>query len=485
MDKKETLKNKDKEDKNTAVYKEVAKTNKLFYLDSIYASIKDGINNNFVIPFALALKAPNDIISIINAAPNLVGSFFQLFTSDLINILKSRKKVIVFAALIDALMWLPIILIPFLWSKNYFLLINFLIIQAISNSILNPFFNSLLADIVSTEQRGKVLARMNQLSSLFSLLSSLIAGFVLSSFKNINSFIGFGIIFFTAFFSRLVSTLIKTRFYEPNHKIEEKKELSFFKFLFNIRKSNFGQFVMYNSWIKFAVGMSAPFFSVYMLQYLKMDYLTYSIVNGGAIISSFLVLNLWGKTIDEKGSRWMLGIGGLLIPLIPVFWIIFKDPWILFIIELFSGAAWAAYNLSTSNFVLESTSKEERIRMLSYYNFFAGFATFIGAFIGGKLMTKLPLDYFGNLFYFVFGLSALLRLIFSLYFLRKIKSERFTGLEIISPIERRITSIIPKEGTLWELIPYREIEEIGKKINEKITETIRKKKQNEMFRKKK
>lgn len=465
---------------NLNIYKEIEKSNKLFYFDTIYASIKDGISNNFIIPYALSLKAPNDFISLITAAPNLIGSFFQLFTNDLMNIIKSRKKVITISALIDSIMWLPILLIPYLWQNNYFLLLNFLSIQAISNSILNPFYNSLLADVVNIENRGKVIAKMNQLSSLFSLFSSLLSGLILSLFKEINPFFGYTLIFIVAFLARLGSTLIKSKFYEPNLKFNKIKESSIFNFTLNIRKSNFGQFVMYNSWIKFAVGMSAPFFSVYMLKYLNLDYITYSLINGAAIVSSFLIMNKWGKTIDKKGSRWMLGIGGLLIPLIPLFWIIFKDPLILIIVELFSGASWAAYNLSTSNFVLESTDKEERIILLSYFNFFAGFATFVGAFIGGKLMTYLPIDFLGNLFYFIFGLSAFLRLVFSLYFLRKIKSERFADLETISPIERRIISIIPKEGAVWELIPHREIKYISNEITNEIKKTLK----NNFFRKK-
>ncbi len=446
-------KNKD-EKKEVPEYIKIEKTKKFIYFDTVYTSIKEGINSNFILPYAIALKAPNDFIAIISATPGLVGSFFQLFASDLLNIIKSRRKVIFFTAFIDALLWIPILLLPFLWGNNYVLLLNFLIIQSISRAILNPFYNSLLGDIIPNEKRGIIFSRINQVSGMLSLFSSLIAGFVLSVFKNINPFFGFSIIFFVAFFSRLISAFIKNRFYEPELKQVQKGE-SLFHFSLNIRKSNFGQFVMYSSWMKFAVGISAPFFTVYMLKYLNMDFLTYSLINGAAIISSFIVLNKWGKNIDQKGSRWMLGISGLLVPIVPIFWIFFKQSVILFIIELFSGAVWAAYNLSTSNFVLDSTKREDRLLMLSYFNFFIGVATFFGAIIGGNLMKHLPADFLGNIFYFIFGLSALLRLMFSLYFLRKIKSEKFVDLESISPLEKRITSFLPKEGAIWQFIPHK------------------------------
>ncbi len=433
-------------------YKKKDRTVKLVYFDTLYAAIKDGVTSNFIIPYALALKAGNEYIAMISTMPNLIGSFFQLFSSDLLNILKNRKIIIFFTALLDALLWIPILLIPFLWEYNYILLLNFLIIQAIANSVLNPFYNSLLGDVVPQEKRGSIFGRINQLAGIMTFFSSLIAGFILSVFKPVNPFIGFALIFLIAFFSRAISSAIKSRFYEPPVEHDSKSE-SLFHFGINIRKSNFGQFVLYSSWMKFAVGIASPFFAVYMLESLKMDFLTFSLINAGSIISSFIVFHKWGREIDKNGSKWMLGITGFLVPLVPILWIIFNRPLILFIVELFSGAVWAGYNLSTSNFVMDATNSKNRLIMTSYFNFFVGVATFFGAMIGGFLMKNLPFDYFGNIFFFVFGLSAAFRMIFSLYFLRKIKDERFVDVELQGPKSKRIISIVPKEGAVWAFIP--------------------------------
>ncbi|NTV23646.1 MAG: MFS transporter [Nanoarchaeota archaeon] len=428
------------------------KTVKLMYLDTVYAAIKEGVNANFVLPFAIAMNAGSQYLALISSMPQLLGSFCQLFSADLMNLLKKRKTVIVFAALIDALMWIPLMLMPMLWSDNIFLLLNILVIQAIANSLLSPFFNSLLGDIMPQEERGKITSKLNQISGFMSLISSVIAGFVLAVFKPINPFFGFSLIFFLAFFARLVSTMVKSKFIEPEVKEAPKFE-SFFHFTRNIRKSNFGQFVMYNSWIKFAVGMSAPFFTVYMLKDLNMDFLTFTLINSAAIISSFVVLQAWGRSIDKEGSRKMLAITGFLIPTIPLLWIVFRDAWILFVIEIFSGAVWAGYNLATSNFVIDATKSENRLIMMSYHNFFIGVATFVGAMLGGLLVYKLPLDYMGNVNHFIFGLSAFLRLCFSLYFMRKIKEERFVDVELHGPLSKRIISILPKQGAIFDFIP--------------------------------
>jgi MFS family permease len=193
-------------------YKKKEATLKWTYFDSMFASIKDGINSQFIIPFALALNAGNEYIAMISSTPGLVGSFMQLFVSDILNIVKKRKTIIIFTALIDSILWLPILLIPFLWGQNYILLLNFLIIQAIANSILNPFFNSLLGDVVPEDRRGKFFSRLNQISGIFSFFSSLGAGLILSLLRPTHPYLGFAIIFFVAFISRLLSALVKLRF---------------------------------------------------------------------------------------------------------------------------------------------------------------------------------------------------------------------------------------------------------------------------------
>jgi MFS family permease len=435
-------------------YRKKEKTVNKIYLDTIYAAAKDGFSSNFIIPYALMLGAGNSFIAIISSMPQLIGSFLQLFSSDLLNIMKSRKKVIIASALLDAILYIPILLIPFLWDNNYILLLNFLILQAMATSILNPFFSSLLGDVMPEEKRGIISSRMNQISGIVSFFSSLLGGFILASFKSVSPLFGFSVIFFLAFSVRMVSAIIKSKFYEPALIIDEKGE-SLFTFGKNIGRTNYGKFVMYSSLIKLAVGISGPFFTVYMLNVLKMDFLTFSLINGASIISSIVVLNLLGHNIDKNGSRWMMGITGFLITLIPILWIIFKSPLALFIVELFAGAVWAGYNLSASNFVLDATTPKNRLVLTSYYNFFIGVMTFLGSLFGGYLISQLPETFFGSIFLFIFGVSAGLRLLFSLIFIPMIKEERFVDVEVKGPKSKTIITVLPKQGAVFEYLPRR------------------------------
>ena len=420
---------------------------KKIYEDSIFYSIKNGISSNFIIPFALSLNATSDIIAMISSAPQLIGSFFQLFSSDLMKKVGKRKIVIGTAALIDALFFIPILLIPFVWRSNYLLLLLFLILQAIAVELLRPVYNSLVGDIVPQRKRGNIFSKVNKISGIVSFTTSIIAGLILFYSK---PFIGFAIIFCIAFISRSISAYLRYNYSEPKHLVE-KNRISLRKFTAKLNKTNFGQFVLYSSLMKFAVAISSPFFAVYMLNYLKLDFLTYSIVNASAIISSFLVLSRWGRKIDLKGSRYMLRLSGFLVPWMPILWIFFKNPFILIIIQFISGATWSAYNLSSSNFMLDATTRSNRLVMTSYNNFFVGVMTFLGALLGGYLFKYLPADFYGNVFYFVFALSGILRLLISGYFIPNINEVR--KLEIHGPQAKRIDAINPQQGLDYSYIP--------------------------------
>jgi len=440
------------------VYKKLERTEKLFYKDTLYAAdtasaaIKNSITTNFIIPFAIAMHTPNEFIAAISSVPHMIGSFFQLFVADMLNVVRNRKTIIAITAAIDSFMWIPILLIPFIWNSNPFLLLNFLIVQAIALAILRPFYNSLLADVIPKHKRGSVIGRINKISGTVSFVSTIIFGVILSILKPYNPYLGFAVIFLLAFVSRAISATIKSKYYEPSS-APQRKIGSLLKFSKNIRKTNFGNFVLYSSLINFALGLSSPFFPVYMLTQLRLSFLTYSIIYSASIISSLAVLNNWGRELDKNGSKWMLSVSGFLIPWLPIIWIFFKSPFILILVQLASGAIWSAYKLAISNFVLDATDRSNRLIMNSYYNFFIGSFTFVGSMMGAFLIKVLPTEFMGNVFYFIFGLSGVLRFFISLFFIPNLKEERFVNIELKGPKARRIISIMPQQGVDYEFIP--------------------------------
>ena len=144
---------------------------------------------------------------------------------------------------------------------------------------------------------------------------------------------GFAIIFFIQAILRTFAATVRARYTDKPLDMGNKMQ-SLLNFGKNLRKTNFGKFVLFSSLIQFALGVSRPFFAPYMLEYLGWNMMTFTLITSASIISSLVVLKAWGQHIDKRGSRWMLSISGLLIPFFPLLWIFFKEP-IYFLLKNF------------------------------------------------------------------------------------------------------------------------------------------------------
>jgi len=232
-------------------------------------------------------------------------------------------------------------------------------------------------------------------------------------------FIGFSILFGIAFFARLISCWMLTKYYEPKLKLEKGYYFTIWQFIKRIPKGNFGKFTVFISLISFATAISSPFFSVYMLKDLKFTYITWMIVTFVSSSSTFLFIRLWGKFSDKFGNLKVLQITGLFIPLVPFAWF-FSSVIVgmglpalivyLFVVEFLSGLIWAGFNLSSSNFVYDSVSREKFAICVAYYNIFNGIGVFIGATLGG-ILSSVSFNFWGmNPLLFIFLVSGVLRM---------------------------------------------------------------------------
>ncbi|HYD03656.1 MAG TPA: MFS transporter [Alphaproteobacteria bacterium] len=418
--------------------------------DGLFVAVKNGFTENFVMPFAIALNATNGMLAALGSVPQLVASFLQLFAQSSLKFFKTRSRLIVWTALIQAFMWIPLIFIPLIAGDNivfaFTLLLIFYTLEVTIGNFQGPIYNSILGDIIDEDKRGEFFGKRNRVVNLMGFVSTFAAGLILSTFKKIDDgstahyiFIGFGILFFLAFISRLISSYYKSKIYDPPYN-PPKDDITFLGFLKNMTHNNYGIFVIYIFLFRLVVNLTAPFFALYLLRDMQMPYLKFTAIIGIAVISSFLTMGIWGKMIDRFGSKKVLTISGFLIPFSPLLLILgvyIQDPTTRFIYllaeEAFSGAVWAAFNLSTSSFLFDATSKNERVKYIAYYNFISGIAVFIGAMLGGVLIGLYPqwkAPVVASVIPFVFLTTAILRFLVTSIFIGKVREARMVEIDV-------------------------------------------------------
>src|SRR3989344_356317 len=405
--------------------KVVKKSLRYSIIDGSFYSLMTGVGHSLIIPFALAMKATNLQIGFLSSFPDLIAPLSQFAT---IKAMKhnQRKSLILKAALFQAFMWIPILLIPFIiLSQGPLVLVLIFSLLALFGSFIGPAWASWIGDLVPEEKRSSFFGTRNKIIGLVALISTLLAGFFLDKFKAINKiFLGFAILFFIAFVARLISISYIKKMYEPKFKLEEKYQFTFWQFIKKAPFNNFGRFTIYFTLINFTANIASPFFTVYMLKSLNFSYAQYTIAGFVSAISGLLIMSQIGKIGDKYGNISIIKISGFLIPFVPLLWLLTKNFYLILLIQVFSGIAWAAFNLSSSNFYFDSTSPQRRAACLTYLNVLTGIGVFLGGILGGYLSTTIKLNFDSILVLFI--ISGILRLATSLIFIPMLKEIRDT-----------------------------------------------------------
>ena len=395
--------------------------------DASAASVTGGVGDSFISAFAVSLNASNSQLAFLTSIPGIIAPFSQLFVLRKMEKF-SRKSLVTKGVLLQALMWLPMIILAilYLYTKTpiaALLLITFFTLYAVFGSSISGVWVSWMGDLVKKEQ-GAYFSKRSKIATAIALSATLIAGFILDLFSKEFVMVGFAILFSIALISRLLSRYYVNKQYEPKLKLRKGYYFSFLQFISRIReeKNNFGKFVIFIGLIVLASNISGPFFTPYMLRDLGMNYLTFIII--GTIITALVtvaVLPLWGKFADRYGNVEMLKICSFIIPVVPILWIFSSNIYWLGFIQIVSGIGWAGFNLAASNFLYDVVTPARRGLCSAYQSILNGIGVFIGASIGG-LLVKLPAGLIGmNILLFVFLVSGILRLIISIIFVNKIK----------------------------------------------------------------
>ena len=415
------------------------------------ANITTTIIDTYITPFALAIGANSAHIGFLNSFSGLLSPLSQLHGSKFLE-KYTRKKLMVFSAAWQILMLLPIVLLGILFISDikvglpYFLIV-FYSLYVILGALAGLSWFSLMGDIVPPEERGRYFGKRNAILLAIGIIVTLSAAFLLDFLKMQGKLlIGFSILFFMAILARGVSVLILRKYEDPDEK-KKKLNAGFFHFLKSIHKTNYGKFVIYVAFLNFAAMIASPFFTVYILEELKLSYTWLTIINLAQSVSMVFFMLIWGKFADRYGNKKTLVIGSVLIPLLPLLWIFNQNPYYLLIPMFLGGIGWAAFNLASSNFVYDSIESEKRAAYLAYMNVVAGIGIFLGAGLGGIIIEYVSIS-FMNIFLFIFLVSAILR---------------FLAGVIMMPLIKEVRRV--KEFSFGDITPLLHLKTIGQHTN--------------------
>ena len=359
---------------------------------TFFDSIMTGLGENYIHAFGAFLKATTFQFSLLVSLPQFIGGFVQLFTFDILNIFRSRKALNIFFSVLQSLIWIPVIWLLFSGVQSAVWVFIILICMYFSISlIINPIWNSWIMDIVSTEERGDYLGSRSVIINLVCLIAFFAGGLFLYFSKAFygNELWGFALIFIFSIVFNLIAAYFLIKTYEPRY-VLVKPKISLGKFVTSIKRDNQGWIVLYLVLMAFAVAVSAPFYTIYLLNSLKMNYMQYAALIVAPILARILFAKKIGAIIDKYGPKKLLKISPFLIVFNPLLWLFFKSFWWLLLAQFYSGIAYGIFEMASITYLFNSTSSEERISLLTFYNFFNGAFMLAGALASNLVVSFGP-----------------------------------------------------------------------------------------------
>ena len=410
--------------------KQIKSSLRISTVEGSWWAVMYGMVETYFGAFFEYLKYTSYEISILSTLPIFIGAVFQNLTGWFYDILRSRKTLLIILKCIQTIT-IPLILFAGYSSGNYFLLLAFICLYyALAMSQMSPW-TSWMGYLVPGRLRGRYFGNRSQVVRIFMLISSLLAGAILNSYEESNTFNGFIIIFSLGMVANFGSIYYLNRQYEPENTTDDE--------IIEIDSSNTNmdsglkRFITYDSLSEFSFHVSGPLMMVYWLRDLKFDYIELAILINVSQVLGLFSMRYWGKRIDNSGSYSTIRFTSFCIGIFPMFWVVIyylPNELILagsIIIASLASLMFSGRALALDNRLYEHMKNKKMIKVTSKRFFFRGLSIFIGGLLGGLLTRNesnfsnyIELD---TVIHAVMGFSTVLRLGVWSYFLIDKRSE--------------------------------------------------------------
>jgi MFS family permease len=428
--------------------------------DGMAYSVQVGAGETYFAAFALFLRATAPQIALLSTLPLLLASSAQIFSA-WIGHYVGRRRLVLMGCAAQALLWLPIVLLPVLFDEYTIpALLVLVVLYHSANNLAAPQWTSIMRDLVSERRRGRYFAHRTRLMTIATFVGLVTSGLILHGLDTAGrTYFGFVVIFLVAFAARTVSVYHLTFLHEkpptttaPDMHIEH--------WWRSLRSTGAIGFSGYVALMNAAVGISAPFFTVYMLRDLALSYFEFTMLMGTSVFVQFLMLTTWGRIADVYGNRLILIVTSISLPIVPSLWLLSDDFWALLLIQALSGLSWSGFTLSAGNLLYELVPQTRRAAYVAFHNVGTAAGVFAGAMLGALLELVLPprgvllgeSDTLSNLLY-LFVISGIARAILAALLARRVRELRKPRRAMSAPaLVLRVTGLNAMVGFIYDFI---------------------------------
>lgn len=364
-------------------------------LASLYVALTGGV---FLTGFALLVGASEVAIGVLSGLPRL-SQLMQPLGAYFVERLHMRKRISVWVFGPARMLWLLVILLPLIGYHGgpSRLAMIVLFVVAIGSALLSGFaacsWLAWMADLIPEPVRGSFFGRRTMLAGAIGAVVCYLAGRYIDAWSEAHGeqdALGFLILFGVAAILGIASwyTLIRC----PEPEIEEEPEEEVRPFMHTLvdawRNANFRQLVYSIAILTFGVWVAGPFFSVYMIENLKLPYSLMNILGAFSSVGSLMMVRFWGALSDHFGNRPVMLTCMLGVAVVPLLWLPCAAGtwWPLIIAHFVGGATWSGIYLAQMNLVFKLTPHYHKAVYIGIFYALTNLPSLFSPILGGYFL---------------------------------------------------------------------------------------------------
>jgi Na+/melibiose symporter-like transporter len=392
----------------------------------------------FLAGYANFLGADDSFNGLIGAIPVLAGVMSLL--SPLYFEKKDRRKpLVVLLNFLHRFILGLMVLIPLIASgksERLALVTVFYLVAYMAISFSNPAASAILIDLTPENIRGRYFSKKESYFLAVGTLFTLVLGPVMDSYKaGGNEYGGFVIMFVIVLLLSFANGYFWLRIKEPD-RVKSKTTFKL-KQIVTMPLKNLGFRKIIIFFILYNVGLQigGPFFSVYMVTGLKLDY-SYIMVMGMLFtIVDVILVRVWGRVADRKSWNFVLTYSILTLGIAHFSWFFVNGSTAFIMVPLLhilSGAGWAGLGISTFNIQFIYSPADGNTVYIGFNAALGGLMGFLGTLAGSGLlivMHGMGLNLSGfmisgmQVLFLLSGLTLMLSAAYSHFFIKPFAQE--------------------------------------------------------------
>ncbi len=395
---------------------------KKYLISSVLDTANNKIASNSIISAFAVYLGLSDLSIGIYALLDTMTNVIQVFAAPLFSKIGQSKKIVLVNYSIYRISSVCFAFIPFISNDIGIRTILFFIfasIYAITGEMGYITFVNWRMTLIKKEDRTTFASTRNILKNTVVLLFSLIMGVVLDRFTSSGYELhGFLVLFVLVFIIAFVDIALRICTYKPEiiqEKISVKDNI-----VIPAKDRSFRNVLLTCGLNRFAYGIGTMYLNVYLLRYLNVSYIYYSILNILLNLSDAIFSKFWGNR--SKKRNWKK----VILPMCAIFSIAFmiltffnskQLIYLLPLVYILLGIGNSSYEMYDHIAIYESSKDKMQTSYVTFERFIEGIVTMILPVLSYTVLSEN-----NNVIKITFALSIITYIILFIYF--KIKGNK-------------------------------------------------------------